>query len=342
MLTHTSHGCACLLQARAGLWFGTRAARCCTGSGWRTPWPRSRSWRGEAEGGEGEGQEGEGGRRGVRGEGREDGEGGRLAGARLVGGLQCAGRCCRQAPAWVWCRTGLSWRLWAVGWLLLCCAPGHITRHLSCTPCCPPPVPSLFCIELGLVRAGFYNPSCPLLSSSGVHSCARVVAWLESLAEEAQRRGGGGGAGGGGGGAGGGGGGASFQPLEALWYETKTEMRAGTGAGGGGGAGRGWRVGGQRAMSSRNLSALRFLAHHGAWTCEPSFPDTKQHAKCQPFSLVLFSYSSTNAPTTNPLSRSQGVWCRSWTRTRPRAPAARCTRATRAARSGSWGGCGSC
>ncbi|PNW77180.1 hypothetical protein CHLRE_10g425675v5 [Chlamydomonas reinhardtii] len=60
--------------------------------------------------------------------------------------------------------------------------------------------------------------------------CARVVAWLESLAEEAQRRGGGGGAGGGGGGAGGGGGGASFQPLEALWYETKTEMRAGTGS----------------------------------------------------------------------------------------------------------------
>ncbi|KAG2497894.1 hypothetical protein HYH03_004160 [Edaphochlamys debaryana] len=44
--------------------------------------------------------------------------------------------------------------------------------------------------------------------------CARVVAWLESLADESLKRAGG----------------AAFAPGEGLWHETKTEMRTGTGS----------------------------------------------------------------------------------------------------------------
>ncbi len=56
-------------------------------------------------------------------------------------------------------------------------------------------------------------PIAPPVRHRSTRRCARVVAWLEALADDTLKRQGG----------------APFAPEEGLWNETRTEMRAGTG-----------------------------------------------------------------------------------------------------------------
>lgn len=195
--------------------------------------------------------------------------------------------------------------------------------------------------------------------------CARVGAWLESLADDALKRQGG----------------AAFAQGEGLWRETKTEMRSGTGE-----------------PKPRPACVYRMYAHHRACCC--SFflllPPLPMRGLCSDACKSVLSVLrwlgrchgsrgrgrgarpprpalhcvdlgsaaasplpsppsppalvATNPPGCSPCCRklepsarlfsSQALWFRSWTRTPPAGRAAACTAATRVRRSGSWRACG--